>query len=166
MEALSGMYEKPSTNNKVHLMKTLFALKMIVGTSVTQHLNNFNTITNQLSSIEIEFDDEIRALILLASLPSSWEGMRTAMSNSARKSKLNMMTSEIWFWLKKCAEKTLVKIQVQLSTLILEGGDMIEAYPEADQNQDIEVKASLDPESRLNVGIVANLVITWGVAQN
>jgi hypothetical protein len=24
----------------------------------------------------------------------------------------------------------------------------------------------LDPESRLNVGIVANLVITWGVAQN
>jgi hypothetical protein len=53
-----------------------------------------------------------------------------------------------------------VKIQVQLSTLILEGGDMIEAYPEADQNQDIEVKASLDPESRLNVGIVANLVIT------
>jgi hypothetical protein len=53
-----------------------------------------------------------------------------------------------------------VKIQVQLSTLILVGGDMIEAYAEADQNQDIEVKASLDPESRLNVGIVANLVIT------
>jgi hypothetical protein len=88
MEALSGMYEKSSTNNKVHLMKKLFALKMIEGTSITQHLNNFNTITNQLSSIEIEFDDEIRALILLASLPSSWEGMRTAVSNSARKSKL------------------------------------------------------------------------------
>jgi len=34
------------------------------------------------------FDDEIRVLILLASLPSSWEGMRTAVSNSARKSKL------------------------------------------------------------------------------
>jgi hypothetical protein len=28
-------------------------LKMIEGTSVTQHLNNFNTTTNQLSSIEI-----------------------------------------------------------------------------------------------------------------
>jgi len=88
MEALSGMYEKPSANNKVHLMKKLFNLKMIEGTFVTQHLNNFNTITNQLSSIEIEFDDEIRALILLASLPSSWEGMRIAMSNSTGKSKL------------------------------------------------------------------------------
>ena len=35
METLSGMYEKPTTTNKVHLMKKLFALKMIVGTSVT-----------------------------------------------------------------------------------------------------------------------------------
>jgi len=86
MEALSGMYEKPSANNKVHLMKKLFNLKMIESTSVTQHLNNFNI--NQLSSVEIEFDDEIRALILLASLPNRWEGMRTAMSNSAGKSKL------------------------------------------------------------------------------
>jgi len=88
MEALSGMYEKPSANNKVHLMKNLFNVKMTEGTSVTQHLNNFNTITNQLSYVEIEFDDEIHALILLASLPSRWEGMRTAMSNLAGKSKL------------------------------------------------------------------------------
>jgi hypothetical protein len=62
--------------------------------------------------------------------------------------------------LKKYVEKTPVKIQVQLLTSTLEGGDRIEAYPEADQNQDTEVKESLDPESRLNVGIVANLVIT------
>ena len=46
MKALSGMYEKPSTNNKVHLMKKLFNLKMAKNTSVAQHLNEFNTITN------------------------------------------------------------------------------------------------------------------------
>ena len=88
MAALSGMYEKPSANNKVHLMKKLFNLKMADSTSVAQHLNDFNTITNQLSSVEIEFDDEIRALILLASLPNSWEAMRMAVSNSAGKNKL------------------------------------------------------------------------------
>ena len=55
MAALSGMYEKPSANNKVHLMKKLFNLKMAEGTPVTQHLNEFNTITNQLSSVEIDF---------------------------------------------------------------------------------------------------------------
>ena len=65
------MYENSSANNKVHLMKKLFNLKMADGTSVAQHLNDFNTITNQLSSVEIKFDDEIRALILLTSLPNS-----------------------------------------------------------------------------------------------
>ena len=88
MKILSSMYEKPLTNNKVHLMKKLFNLKMVEGTSVAQHLNEFNTITNQLSFVEIDFDDEIRAVIVLASLPNSWEAMRMVVSNSAGKSKL------------------------------------------------------------------------------
>ena len=71
MKALFGMYEKSSTNNKVHLMKKLFNLKMVETASIAQHLNEFNTITNQLSSVEIDFDDEICALIVLASLPNS-----------------------------------------------------------------------------------------------
>ncbi|RVW83869.1 Retrovirus-related Pol polyprotein from transposon TNT 1-94 [Vitis vinifera] len=88
MKALSGMYVKSSANNKVHLMKKLFNLKMAKNASVAQHLNEFNTITNQLSSVEIDFDDEIRALIVLASLPNSWEAMRMAVSNSTGKEKL------------------------------------------------------------------------------
>ena len=71
MKALSSMYEKSSANTKVHLMKKLFNLKMAENASIAQHLNEFNTIINQLSSIEIDFDDEIRALIVLASLPNS-----------------------------------------------------------------------------------------------
>ena len=51
-------------------------------------MNEFNTITNQLLSVEIDFDDEIRALIILASLPNSWEAMRMAVSNSTGKEKL------------------------------------------------------------------------------
>ena len=73
MKALSGMYEKSSTNNKVHLMKKLFNLKMAENASVAQPLNEFNTITNQLSSVEIDFDNEISVLIVLTSFPNSWE---------------------------------------------------------------------------------------------
>jgi hypothetical protein len=87
--ALPSMYEKLSANNKVHLMKKLFNLKMAEGASVAQHLNEFNTITNQLSSVEIDFDDEIRALIVLASLSNSWEAVRMAVSNFAGKCKLS-----------------------------------------------------------------------------
>uniref|UniRef100_A0A2N9H4I6 Retrovirus-related Pol polyprotein from transposon TNT 1-94-like beta-barrel domain-containing protein n=1 Tax=Fagus sylvatica TaxID=28930 RepID=A0A2N9H4I6_FAGSY len=88
MTTFSSMYEKPWANNKEHLMKKLFNLKMAEGVVVAKHLNEFNTITNQFSSVEIEFDDEIRALIVLASLPNSWEAMRMAVSNSAGKGKL------------------------------------------------------------------------------
>ena len=69
-------------------MKKLFNLKKAKGTPVAQHLNEFNAITNQLSSMEIEFDSEVRALILLTSLPNSQKAIRMAMSNSTGKSKL------------------------------------------------------------------------------
>ena len=56
-------------------MKKLFNLKMVENASVAQHLNEFNTTTNQLSSVKIDFDDEICALIVLASRfrKTSWE---------------------------------------------------------------------------------------------
>ena len=88
MKALSDMYEKPFANNKVYLMKKLFNLKMAENASVAQHLNEFNTITNQLSSVEIDFYDGIRALIVLASLLNNWEAMRMAVRNSTGKEKL------------------------------------------------------------------------------
>jgi hypothetical protein len=88
MEALSGMYGKPFANNKVHLKKKLFNLKMVEGTLVAHHLNEFNTITNELSYLEIDFDDKIHTLIVFASLPNIWEAMRMAMSNSVGKSEL------------------------------------------------------------------------------
>ena len=72
MKALFDMYEKLSANNKVHLMKKPFNLKMAKNASIAQHLNEFNIITNQLSFVEIDFDDEIHALIVLAFLPNSW----------------------------------------------------------------------------------------------
>ena len=65
------MYEKSFTSNKVYLMRRLFNLKMAEGASVINHINEFNMITTQLISVEIDFDDEIWALILLSSLPES-----------------------------------------------------------------------------------------------
>ena len=88
MKALSSMYEKPSAANKVHLMRRLFNLRMTENSSVAQHLNELNTITTQLSSVGIDFDDEVRALILLSSLPDSWNATVTAVSSSSGSNKL------------------------------------------------------------------------------
>ncbi|CAO2836233.1 unnamed protein product [Amaranthus hypochondriacus] len=88
MKALSNMYEKPSASNKVHLMRRLFSLRMSEGGSVAQHLNELNSVTTQLSSVEIKFDDEVLALILLSSLPDSWNATVTTVSSSSGSNKL------------------------------------------------------------------------------
>ncbi|PKI56333.1 hypothetical protein CRG98_023352 [Punica granatum] len=62
LKVLADMYEKPSAANKVHLMRRLFNLKMSESTAVAEHLNEFNLITVQLTSVAIDFDDELRGV--------------------------------------------------------------------------------------------------------
>ncbi|KAJ0714724.1 putative RNA-directed DNA polymerase [Helianthus annuus] len=88
MKALSNMYEKPSASNKVFLIRQLVNTKMKEGASVTSHVNDFNTILSRLLSVDIKFDDEIQALLLLSSLPDSWSGSVTAISGSCGTAKL------------------------------------------------------------------------------
>ena len=65
MQMLEKLYEKTSASNKVFLMKRLFNMNMSKGGSVADHLNDFNTVTIQLSSVGVNFDDEVRALLFL-----------------------------------------------------------------------------------------------------
>ena len=82
MVALDKLYEKTSTSNKVFLMKILFNMKMSESGFVADHLNEFNMVTNQLSFVKVDFDDEARALLILFSLPERWNGLVMAISNS------------------------------------------------------------------------------------
>ena len=69
LKALSNMDEKPSAMNKVYLMRRLFNLQMFETGSESDHINEFNMILSQLNSVDINFDDEIKVLILISSLP-------------------------------------------------------------------------------------------------
>ncbi|GJS64543.1 retrovirus-related pol polyprotein from transposon TNT 1-94 [Tanacetum coccineum] len=80
--ALSNMYEKPSASNKVFLIRQLVNTKMNEGASIADHVNEFNSILSRLMSVDIKFDDEVQALLLLSSLPESWSGTVTAVSGS------------------------------------------------------------------------------------
>jgi hypothetical protein len=82
MDVLDKLYEKTSMSNKVFLMKILFNMNMSKGGSVVDHLNEFNMVTNKLSSIKVDFDDEVRDLLILCSFLESWNGLVMAVSNS------------------------------------------------------------------------------------
>jgi hypothetical protein len=81
MDALAKLYEKPSTSNKVFLMKRLFNMNMSEGGYFADHLNEFNAVTNELSSVKVDFDDEVRALRIVCSLPKRWNGLVIVVSN-------------------------------------------------------------------------------------
>jgi hypothetical protein len=81
MDTLAKLYEKPSVSNKIFLMKRLFNMKMSEGGSIADHLNEYNTLSNQLSYVKVDFDDEVRALIILCSLPESWNDLVMDLSN-------------------------------------------------------------------------------------
>ena len=88
LKALSNMYEKPSAMNKVYLMGRLFNLQMSEYGSVSDYINEFNMIVSQLNSVDINFEDEIKALILMSYLPESWDTVVAAISSSCGSEKL------------------------------------------------------------------------------
>ena len=58
------------------------------GVSVVDHINEFNMFVSQLSFVEINFEDKIKALILMSSLLESWDTVVAAISTSRGSDKL------------------------------------------------------------------------------
>ncbi|MCO5594302.1 hypothetical protein L7F22_048331 [Adiantum nelumboides] len=53
------------------------------GTSLSNHLNEFNTISSQLPAQKFVFEDSIKAMFLLVTLPKSWDTFHTTIDNFA-----------------------------------------------------------------------------------
>ncbi|GJZ65614.1 retrovirus-related pol polyprotein from transposon TNT 1-94 [Tanacetum coccineum] len=70
---LARLYEARSLHNKKFLKRKLYALRMTESTSVTEHVNNLNTLFSQLTSLSCKIDSQERAEILLQSLPDSYD---------------------------------------------------------------------------------------------
>jgi hypothetical protein len=54
---------------------------MSEGGHVADHLNEFNIVTIQLNFVGVNFDNEVRALLILCSLLEIWNGLVMVVSN-------------------------------------------------------------------------------------
>ena len=79
---LEKLYMTKSLTNRILLKRQLYGLRMKEGTSITDHLNVFNTLLVQLQSLDVKFDSEDKAITLLCSLPESWDHFVTSISFS------------------------------------------------------------------------------------
>jgi hypothetical protein len=95
-KTLSDTYEKKVAATKIYLIRRLYNLRMKESDSITAHLIDYEGIISQLSAQGMTIDDELKALLLMSSLPPSWETFVTTVCNaSATAVKYSETTSSI-----------------------------------------------------------------------
>nr|KYP73286.1 Retrovirus-related Pol polyprotein from transposon TNT 1-94 [Cajanus cajan] len=82
-EKIKSLYPSKSGNNKLYLLNYLMNLRYRESSSISDHLNEFQGLLDQLFGMGIKFDDEVLGLWLLNTLPESWETFRVSITNSA-----------------------------------------------------------------------------------
>jgi hypothetical protein len=88
---LESLYERKTAQNKAFAIRKLAHLKLKEGRSFAEHLRKFQDLVNQLTRMNLVVDDELQALLLLSSLPNSWETLVVSLSNSAQNGVLQLV---------------------------------------------------------------------------
>ena len=58
-------------------VKQLYSLQMKKSMPILQHLNAFNSILSDLLALEVKLEEDDKTLLLLSSLPSSYDYLAT-----------------------------------------------------------------------------------------
>ena len=81
--------------NKLYVKKQLYSLHMKEGSNLLEHLNTFNILNTQLSSFRVNYENEDKALLLLASLPTSFDHLVTTLMYGKETIVLEEVTSAL-----------------------------------------------------------------------
>jgi hypothetical protein len=79
-KTLLDTYEKKVAATKIYLIQRLYNLRTKESDSITAHLNEYEGI---ISPVSTRNDDELKALLLMTSLPPSWETFVTTVYNAS-----------------------------------------------------------------------------------
>jgi len=77
---LESQFMSKTLTNKLYLKQKLYGMKMQEGNDLAQHVNIFNQIITDIAQLDVKIEDEDRAIILLCSLPSSYEHIVTTLT--------------------------------------------------------------------------------------
>ena len=92
---LEELYMMKSLTNTLFLWRQFYQLQMTEGQSVQEHLSHFQKILTDLLSVGENVEEKTRALVLLASLPSSYESLVTALLVGKSTIKMDEVTAAI-----------------------------------------------------------------------
>ncbi|KAL5854087.1 hypothetical protein ACOSQ4_003889 [Xanthoceras sorbifolium] len=87
-DKLESLYVTKNLTTKLVAKHRLYTLSMAEGASIKSHIDEFSTILMDLENMEISYDDEDQALMLLRSLPPSYKHFRDTLIYSRQTLKL------------------------------------------------------------------------------
>lgn len=76
-EKLEKLYLGKGLQTKLNLKRDLYKLKMGEGANLMEHMNVFSGLIDQLAKVDVKIEEEDQALLLLTSLPDSYENIIT-----------------------------------------------------------------------------------------
>ena len=79
---LEDLYAQQSATSKVYWLKKLMDRRMKKDTTMSVHLNEFNSIIKQLVNHKFNINDEFKATFVLCAISKSPDIFKTALSNS------------------------------------------------------------------------------------
>lgn len=80
-QKLEGIYQSTGPARKAALLNHLMSLKLQDGGDAREHSRRFFDTVDRLSEMEVEINQELLAVMLLRSLPESYENFRCAISS-------------------------------------------------------------------------------------
>ena len=81
------MFENKNVVNWVLVFKKIVRLWYQDGSSIAEHINAFQGPMNQTTTLEVPHTDEVFTLLLLGSLPDSWETLVVTLGNAGPQGK-------------------------------------------------------------------------------
>ncbi|KAK0572693.1 hypothetical protein LWI29_035568 [Acer saccharum] len=99
-DKLEKVYRGKTLSNKLFLKDELLNLRMEEGGNLQDHLSRFQNCVANLLKVDVKYDDDDKALLLLRSLPPSFKHFRTTIMFGKESLKLDEVMEAIQSYVK------------------------------------------------------------------
>ena len=94
-DKLEEQFMSKTLTRKLYLKQELYGLKMQEGSDLAEHINVFNQLIADLGKVDVKIDEEDRAIILLCSLPESYEHLVTTLTYGKQDIKVDEIVTSL-----------------------------------------------------------------------
>ena len=119
--ALEEKFLKKSGQNKLLMKKRLFRFDYQPGTTMNEHITMFNQLVADLLNLDVNFEDEDLALMLLSSLPDEFEHLETTLLHGKENVSLDAVCSALYSRELRKQDKMKKKVAAADEALVARG---------------------------------------------